>query len=131
LKLRWLRKAFEHFEKNSRDGRQSEVDAFAQAESFWLEDFSLFSAIRESEGNSDWTRWNEGLRTRQSDAVIRAQKHFASDIRFHQFVQWQFSVQWKALRASCTSKGIRLIGDVPLFVAHQSAMSGLIPGFSN
>ena len=121
LKLRLLKKAFEHFERNCRDGRQSEFDAFAQAESFWLEDFSLFSAIRGSEGTSDWTRWNQALRTRQPDAIIRAQKHFASDIRFHQFVQWQFSVQWKALRAYCTSKGIRLIGDVPLFVAHQSA----------
>jgi 4-alpha-glucanotransferase len=128
LKSRWLRKAFEHFEKHSRDGRQSEFDAFAEAEPFWLEDLSLFSAIRESEGNSDWTRWNEGLRTRQSDAVIRAQKYFASDIRFHQFVQWQFSVQWKALRAYCTSKGIRLIGDVPLFVAHQSADVWAHPG---
>jgi 4-alpha-glucanotransferase len=128
LKLRLLREAFEHFEKNSRDSRQSEFDAFAQAESFWLEDFSLFSAIQGSEGTSDWTRWNEGLRTRQPDAVIRAQKHFASDIRFHQFVQWQFSVQWKALRAYCTSKGIRLIGDVPLFVAHQSADVWAHPG---
>jgi 4-alpha-glucanotransferase len=121
LKVRLLRTAFEHFEKSSHDGRQSELNAFAQAESFWLDDFSLFSAIQGSEGTSDWTRWNQALRTRQPDAVIRAQKYFASDIRFHQFVQWQFSVQWKALRAYCTSKGIRLIGDVPLFVAHQSA----------
>jgi 4-alpha-glucanotransferase len=58
---------------------------------------------------------------RQPDAVIRAQKYFANDIRYHQFVQWQFSVQWAELRAYCTSKGICLIGDVPLFVAHQSA----------
>ena len=128
LKLRLLKKAFEHFEKSSHGGRQSEFDAFAQAESFWLGDFSLFSAIQGSEGTSDWTRWNQELRTRQPDAVIRAQKHFASDIRFHQFVQWQFSVQWKALRAYCTSKGIRLIGDVPLFVAHQSADVWAHPG---
>jgi len=128
LKVRLLKTAFEHFEKNSHDGRQSELKAFAQAESFWLEEFSLFSAIQAGEGTSDWTRWNQELRTRQPDAVIRAQKHFASDIRFHQFVQWQFSVQWKALRAYCTSKGIRLIGDVPLFVAHQSADVWAHPG---
>jgi len=121
LKLRLLKKAFEHFEKNSHDGRQSEFDAFAQAESFWLEDFSLFSAIQGSEGTSDWTRWNQELRTRQPDAIIRAQKHFASDIRFHQFVQWQFFLQWQELKAYCIAKGIGLIGDVPIFVAHQSA----------
>ena len=128
LKLQWLKKAFEHFEKNRHGGRQSELDAFARAESFWLEDFSLFSAIQEKEGTSDWTRWDQELRTRQPDAIIRAQKYFANDIRYHQFVQWQFSVQWKELRAYCTSKGIRLIGDVPLFVAHQSADVWAHPG---
>ncbi|MGA9056372.1 MAG: 4-alpha-glucanotransferase [Terriglobia bacterium] len=128
LKLRWLKKAFEHFEKSRHGGRQSELDAFARAESFWLEDFSLFSAIQAEEGTSDWTRWNQELRTRQPDAVIRAQKYFAKDIRYHQFVQWQFSAQWKELRAYCTSKGICLIGDVPLFVAHQSADVWAHPG---
>jgi 4-alpha-glucanotransferase len=128
LKLCWLKRAFEHFKNNGQDGRQSELDAFTRAESFWLEDFSFFSAIQASEGTSDWTQWNQELRTRQPDAVIRAQRYFANDIRYHQFVQWQFSVQWKALRAYCTSKGIRLIGDVPLFVAHQSADVWAHPG---
>jgi 4-alpha-glucanotransferase len=121
LKMRWLKKAFENFEKKSHGGRQSEFDAFAHAESYWLEDFSLFSAVQVKEGTSDWTRWSHELRTRQPDAVARAQKYLAEDMRFHQFVQWQFSVQWKTLRAYCTSKAIRLIGDIPLFVAHQSA----------
>jgi 4-alpha-glucanotransferase len=121
LKLGWLKKAFEHFEKNRHGGRQSEFDAFARAESYWLEDFSLFSAIQEKEGTSDWTRWKKELRTRQPDAIIRAQKLFANEIRYHQFVQWQFSVQWKELRTYCASKGIQLIGDIPLFVAHHSA----------
>ena len=121
LKQRWLRKAFENFEKNKHRGRQSELDAFAHAESFWLDDYALFSAIQEKEGTADWTRWNQELRTRQPAAIIHAQKYFANDIRYHQFVQWQFSVQWKELRAYCTSQGICLIGDIPLFVAHQSA----------
>jgi 4-alpha-glucanotransferase len=127
-KLRWLKKAFEHFEKNRHGGRQSELDAFARAESFWLEDFSLFSAIQEKEGTSDWTRWSQELRTRQPEALLRAQKYFAHDIRYHQFVQWQFSVQWEELRAYCASQGIWLIGDVPLFVAHQSADVWAHPG---
>jgi 4-alpha-glucanotransferase len=120
-KLGWLEKAFEHFEKDRHGAKQSEFDAFASAESFWLEDFSLFSAIQKKEGTSDWTRWNPEVGTRQPAALVRAQKYFANDIRYHQFVQWQFSVQWKELRAYCTSQGIRLIGDVPLFVAHESA----------
>lgn len=121
LKSGWLKKAFEHFEKSRHGGRQSGFDAFAKAESYWLEDFSLFSAIQEKEGTADWIRWPPELRTRQPDALLRAQKHFADDIHYHEFVQWQLSVQWKALKAYCTAKGIRLIGDIPLFVAHQSA----------
>jgi len=121
LKSRCLRTSFEHFETNRHSGRQSGFDAFVRAEFYWLADFSLFSAIQAGEGTSDWTRWNQELRTRQPDAVIRAQKHFADDIRYHEFVQWQFSVQWKELRTYCTSKGIQLIGDIPLFVAHHSA----------
>jgi 4-alpha-glucanotransferase len=116
-----LKKAFEHFGEQKHVGRQSEFDAFSKVESYWLEDFSLFSAIQGNEGTADWTRWQPELRTRQPDALLRAQKRFADDIRYHEFVQWQFSVQWKELKAYCAAKGIRLIGDIPLFVAHQSA----------
>jgi 4-alpha-glucanotransferase len=120
-KMPLLKKAFEHFGEQQHVGRQSEFDAFSKAESYWLADFSLFSAIQGKEGTADWTRWQPELRTRQPDAMTRAQKRFADDIRFHEFVQWQFSVQWKELKPYCTAKGIRLIGDIPLFVAHQSA----------
>jgi 4-alpha-glucanotransferase len=116
-----LKKAYEHFGEQKHVSRQSEFNAFSKAESYWLEDFSLFSAIQGKEGTADWTRWQPELRTRQPDAVLRAQKRFADDIRYHEFVQWQFYVQWKDLKASCAAKGIRLIGDIPLFVAHQSA----------
>jgi 4-alpha-glucanotransferase len=113
--------AFEHFETDRHGGRQSELDDFVRAESYWLADYALFSAIQGSEGNSKWTQWKPELRTREPAAVVRAQRFFADDIRFHEFVQWQFSLQWQEFRACCTAKRVRLIGDVPLFVSHQSA----------
>ena len=116
-----LRKAYEHFGERKQVGRQPEFDAFARAESYWLEDFSLFSAIQAKEDTADWTRWQPELRTRQPDALVRARKRLADDIRYHEFIQWQFSVQWKALKTNCAAKGLRLIGDIPLFVAQQSA----------
>ena len=120
-KMRLLKKAFEHFGEKSTLADNPNSTHLQARSLIWLEDFSLFSAIQAKEGTADWTRWNQELRTRQPDAVIRAQKRFADDIRYHEFVQWQFSVQWKELRTYCASKGIRLIGDIPLFVAHQSA----------
>jgi len=128
FKLRFLKRAFERFESNTHGGGQSELDAFTHAESFWIEDFALFSAIQGKEGTSDWTQWDQELRTRQPDALVHAQKYFAGEMRYHRFVQWQFSVQWKELRAYCTSQGIRLIGDIPLFVAHRSADVWAHPG---
>ena len=104
-----LKKAFEHFGERKHVSRQSEFDAFSKVESYWLEDFSLFSAIQGKEGTADWTRWQPELRTRQPDAVLRAQKRFAESIRYHEFVQWQFSLQWKEVKAYCAAKGIRLI----------------------
>jgi 4-alpha-glucanotransferase len=121
LKKRWLKKAFEQFVKTRHGKSQSEFAVFAHAESFWLGDFSLFIAIQDSEGTSNWTYWKEDLRTRQPDALDSARNHLANDIRYHQFVQWQFSVQWKELKAYCASKGVRMIGDIPQFVAHESA----------
>ena len=121
LKLPLLKKAFYHFDRTGQGGGRPAFEAFTHAESYWLEDFSLFSAIQEKEGTPNWTRWSQELRTRVPDAMTRSRKDLAGEIRYHQFVQWQFSVQWKELRAYCTSKRVRLIGDVPLFVGHQSA----------
>ena len=128
FRLRLLRKSFENFEKRKNGGRQSEFEEFIVLESFWLDDFSLFLAIQEKEGTSDWTKWDQELRTRKPEAIIRAQKFFVNEIRYHKFVQWQFSVQWKALKAYSTSKGIGLIGDVPHFVSHQSSDVWAHPG---
>jgi 4-alpha-glucanotransferase len=121
LKSGLLKKAFGRFTKNMDREGESELDSFVDVESHWLDDFSLFAAIREKEGTSDWTRWSEEFRTRQPDALVRARKYFAHQIRYHEFVQWQFSSQWVELRSYCLSKGIGLIGDIPLFVGHQSA----------
>ena len=128
FRLRLLRKAFENFEKRKNRPKQSELDEFIRTESYWLEDFSLFLAIQDKAGTSDWTKWDQELRIRKPDAIIRAQKYFTDEISYHKFVQWQFSVQFKELKAYCVSKGIGLIGDVPHFVSHQSADVWAHPG---
>ena len=121
LKTRLLRRAFENFENKPQDKRKIDFDAFKKVEKYWLDDFSLFLAIQEKQGTSNWTLWNQELKTRQLDAITGVQKDLAHEIRYHEFVQWQFAVQWNELKVHCKSKGIRLIGDIPMFVAHQSA----------
>ena len=121
LKTRLLRRAFENFENKPQGQSQIDINAFKHLESYWLDDFSLFLAIQTKEGTSNWTRWSQELKTRQLDAIIAVQKDLGAEIRYHEFVQWQFAVQWNELKVYCKSKGIRLIGDIPMFVAHQSA----------
>ena len=119
LKTRLLRKAFQRFESQAPGAQHAELPAYIRAESFWLNDLALFLAIQEKEG-PQWTQWTPKLRLRGPDEVIRARKDLAAAIRYHEFVQWQFAVQWKTLREHCAAVGLGLIGDIPLFV-HQSA----------
>jgi 4-alpha-glucanotransferase len=121
LKLGWFQKAFEQFERRGQAAQRAELDAFASAEAYWLGDYSLFLALQAREGTPDWCKWASELRTRNPDALQRAQIELAGEIRYHQFVQWQFSRQWKELREACRALNIRLIGDIPLFVSRESA----------
>jgi len=121
FKTRLHRRAFENFERNKKAEARAAFDAFKNLEAYWLDDFSLFLAIQSKEGTSNWTQWSQNLKMRQLDALIEMQKDLAEEIRYHEFIQWQFSVQFTELKAYCKSKGIQLIGDVPMFVTHQSA----------
>ena len=85
LKLRWFKKTFENFEKNIHGSSQSQFDAFARAESYWLEDYSLFSAIQGKEGTADWTRWtprsaNATARRHTSSAENLGPRHTLSSV---------------------------------------------------
>jgi 4-alpha-glucanotransferase len=120
-KVSLLRNAFNNYLKQRHVGQQREFEAFKTAEAYWLQDYSLFMALQEREGTGDWTRWPPELRTRHTEALINAQDLLSSDIHYHEFIQWQFSLQWNELKDYCRAKGIRLIGDIPLFVAHHSA----------
>jgi 4-alpha-glucanotransferase len=121
LKDGWLKNAFTRFENKPKKTWIKSFEEFVSREAFWLDDFSLFIVLKEKKGTQAWTRWDEGLRDRRPEALAEARKTQAGEIRYHQFVQWLFAEQWKELRALCRKKGIGLIGDIPMFVAHDSS----------
>jgi 4-alpha-glucanotransferase len=92
-----------------------------RARSPWLADYSRFMAIRESQGGSAWTAWPAPLRTREPDAMAEAARTLARAIAAHDAMQWAFDRQWRALRAHAHAREVRLFGDAPIFVAHDSA----------
>ncbi|HEX8432175.1 MAG TPA: 4-alpha-glucanotransferase, partial [Longimicrobium sp.] len=95
-------------------------DEYRERQRYWLDDYALFRALRDAHG-SPWTKWKEGLRSRRPDALRRAQAKFATEIERHAFGQFLFDRQWSALRAYAHGAGVRIIGDIPIFVAHDSA----------
>jgi 4-alpha-glucanotransferase len=87
----------------------------------WLEDYALFRALKSAHGEVEWTRWQPELRDRLAAALERAARELADEVAFRCFEQWLFSEQWRELRAYSQQRGVALIGDIPIFLAHDSA----------
>jgi len=96
------------------------LDAFCRENGDWLPDFTLFMALKDHFGGKPWYEWDEPLKRRDANAVWDARQQFGEDIRFYSFVQYLFFRQWKALRDYATEQGIRMIGDVPIYVPLDS-----------
>jgi 4-alpha-glucanotransferase len=115
-----LQRAFDRAGSFLRKHRR-EIEEFSEANAHWLEDYSLFAAVQESQRGKPWTEWPAELRRRDPSALAAAREQLADSIAFHRFVQWLFERQWFALKKYCNDAGIGLIGDIPIFVAHDSA----------
>ncbi len=94
----------------------------------WLADYVLFMALREAHEHKPWTSWPEPLRRRDPAALAEAARALDSPIRRHEAMQWAFARQWRELRAHARSRGVELFGDVPIFVAFDSAEVWAAPG---
>ncbi len=86
----------------------------------WLDDFTLYLALREAHGHAPWPRWPEALRAREPAALAEARRSLAGALEAHAALQWAFDRQWCALRAHARARGVALLGDAPIFVAHDS-----------
>jgi 4-alpha-glucanotransferase len=120
-KVTLLDRAFERFSSQPSDQLQSELDAFRQAHAHWLEDFVLFMALKEANGGAAWPSWAPELRERQPQALQAARQTYAQEILNQVFRQFLFYRQWDKLRRHAHDNGIQIIGDIPIFVAHDSS----------
>lgn len=109
---------------NFRAGRgqvlRSAFEEFCTHEAGWLDDFALFVALKEAQGGVSWHDWPEDLVLRKAAALQQARQQLAEAMELHRFRQFLFYRQWRALRQYARQRGIRLIGDVPIFVADDS-----------
>ncbi len=100
---------------------KSEYDRFCSENYEWLDDFSLFVAVNSHFEGKSWDRWPRELRDRQPEAVIKAKKLLRGRIEREKFLQYVFFAQWLSLKKYCNQHGIKIIGDIPIYVAHDSA----------
>lgn len=116
-----LNRAFLRFKKSRSEKLKSAYQAFISSENNWLADFSLFMAIKERLGGGSWDSWPEELRKRDLEALGNFVSDHPDDIEKHTFRQFLFFDQWNRVRAYANQKGIQVIGDIPIFVAYDSA----------
>jgi 4-alpha-glucanotransferase len=119
-KLPLLQHAFRSFQRSSPAERE-EFAAFCDRHSGWLDEFALFMALKEAHDNVAWTLWNPDLALHKPDAIQRARNQLRDEIECHKFIQFEFERQWCDLKAHCGRNDIRVMGDVPIYVALDSA----------
>ena len=113
-----LRKAFCNF---INDAASVEILNDFMEQNHWFDDYGLFMAIKDSQGQHSWLEWDEPLCLRQPEAISRVREELAEDILYHAFVQYQFQKQWNALKSYANEKDVEIIGDIPIYVALDSA----------
>lgn len=112
-----LRKAYERFSKKT----PADYEAFCSKEAEWLDEYTLFMALKDANDGAAWNEWDDALKLRKPEAIAEAKEKYADDIAFYKMLQYLFFKQWTALKAYANEKGIRIIGDVPIYVAMDSA----------
>lgn len=96
-------------------------EAFCEAQSFWLEDYALFMAVKAEQGQAGLADWPDDLRCRKPEAIAAAKQRLAGAVDYYKAVQFFFYTQWNALKAYANGKGVRLVGDIPIYVSPDSS----------
>ena len=109
------------FELTLSDERRLAFDAFCRQQRHWLDDYSLFMTLHDVHGGQNWCQWQAALAQRDPEALANARTQHHDAVAFWQFCQWSFFRQWQLLKAYANARGVDIIGDVPIFVAHHSA----------
>lgn len=121
VKLPLLRRALERMQGGAAPDHAAGFKTFCAAEAGWLDDYALFAALRDHHPDMSWDAWPRPIALREPAAIAEWQTRLAAEIELQKFYQYLFFNQWLALKAYANERGIRIIGDAPIFVAFDSA----------
>lgn len=115
-----LHRAFARWQARGGE-REKRFEKFCRDNADWLPDYCLYTAIKKEQGEKSWQEWPVDLRNRDPDALQRESRSLSTEILFTEFIQFKFSVQWAELKSYANRHGVQIIGDVPIYVAMDSA----------
>ena len=121
VKIGLLKKAYEHFRANATPILQKEFEGFCDSKAYWLDNYALFMALKDANENANWHTWPSELVKRDPQAMEQVQERLNGEIFYYKFVQFEFFRQWSELKSYANMRGIDIIGDIPIYVAHDSA----------
>ena len=108
--------------KNGLKRDKEAIDAFRKENSFWIEDYALFMALKSHFGNKSWREWDDkDIISRKNSAIINYKKLLKDDVNFYIYIQFLFFKQWNLLKEYAQKNSIKIIGDIPIYVADDSA----------
>lgn len=120
-KFDYLRRAFDRFQSSRSSDQQRQFEQFCQQQSWWLDDFVLFMALLDANHGKPWSQWEPAIARRDPAALQEQAKQLDHSIQFQQFLQFKFFEQWSRLRDYANQRKIQIIGDVSIYVCHNSA----------
>ncbi|MBE8992194.1 4-alpha-glucanotransferase [Nostoc sp. LEGE 12450] len=121
IKIGLLKKACENFKVNATDIQKNEFAGFCDSKAYWLENYALFMALKDSHNGASWHTWEAEFVKRKPEALAQAEDRLNGDIFYYKFVQFEFFRQWSDLKNYANMRGIDIIGDIPIYVSHDSA----------
>ena len=121
IKMPLLQKACENFKTQASVVQQKEFKAFWETKADWLDDYALFMALREAHNGAGWHTWERNISKSYPDVLEQWRERLENEIFFHKYLQFEFFRQWSKLKQYANAEGIQIIGDIPIYVAHDSA----------
>jgi 4-alpha-glucanotransferase len=121
IKVNLLKKACDHFKHHATDVQRKAFHTFCNTRGYWLNNYALFMALKDAHNGASWNNWEPELAKREPAALARMEHELAPEIFYYKFIQYEFFRQWSELKNYANQNGIDIIGDIPIYVAHDSA----------
>lgn len=121
VKIPLLKKACENFKKDTSPKYQQRFKSFCTSKAYWLDDYAFFMALREAYEGESWHKWEPEIAQRDPAALDKLGQQLADEIIYHKYLQFEFFRQWSDIKRFANDRGIEIIGDIPIYVAHDSA----------